>query len=104
MIRYSLLFFLCMAFGIRLHAQGVDECVEIKVEARVSLDDIYLDFSSGFNYNDFNLFLFADKRADNRLNFTAKEIKDLPKGNYLLVIQEKNGDKFCAKKINLKIE
>jgi len=105
MIRYSLLlFFLCIAFGPRLHARGVDDCIEIKVEARVSLDDIYLDFSPGLNYTDFKLFLFADKRSDNRLDFTAKEIKNLPKGQYLLVVQEKSGDKFCPKKINLKIE
>lgn len=65
---------------------------------------ITLEFSSNLRSRDFNMFLFAPQKANNRMNFTAPEINGLARGKYVLVIQSKNDQSYCSKQFNLTLE
>lgn len=88
-------------------AQSKPECKEIDVEVTVNSSQgsttASLRFGPGLHYQNFRLFLFAEDMRDNRWDFTDIEIRDLKKGNYILVIQGKNNKEFCTKKIDFKI-
>lgn len=93
-----------------LTAQREPDCALIQVETKVedsmpglpNSGKIILKFQSA-DYKEFNLFLFGEKKAYNRLNVVAEEIKELPRGNYTLIIQGKDQEKYCTKQLKLRI-
>lgn len=76
--------------------------LEITAEPSTSLaNKVVLHFESS-DYQNFRLFLFSGNNDGNRLDFIGKEITNLQKGNYTLVIQDKN-NQFCPKQFKFKI-
>ena len=102
--------FLLLAFYADSKAQERPSCSEIKVEMKVEIEmtepsktsKVVLKFEEQ-DYKDFNLFLFAGRESDNRLNLKTSEIKNLKKGDYTLIIQNADRKKFCTKQFKFKV-
>lgn len=112
-IPIPILFVACLTFVPHmLRAQTTAKaCRDIRVEANVQKEPghensqtISLKFVKPLDYQDFQLFLFAPKRAQNNISFTASEIKNLSKGKYTLVVQHKKDDRYCSKLFNLTLQ
>ena len=52
----------------------------------------------------FRIFLVAQRMEDNRLDLPVEEIKNLPPGDYELVITEAKEGEFCPKHIKVAIK
>jgi hypothetical protein len=106
----SVTILLILFCGSGLAAQDFKNCNEIKVDVKVenannrlSNGKIILNFQEA-DYEKFKLFLFSENRLNNRLDFVGDEINDLSNGNYTLIIQGKDNEKFCPKQFKLKLE
>ena len=104
----------CALATFLLHANGFAQtpdkpCKDLQVQAEVQVASsgsnngkITLKFSAGEKYTDYKLYLFGP-RKDNRLDFSAAEIEDLPSGRYSLVVESKKDTNYCLKQFTLKL-
>lgn len=83
-------------------------CREIKATAEVKNSsgqrDGTITVTIDGNSANFRVSLVAPKKEDNRLNLPVEEIKNLPAGNYELVITEAREGEFCPKHIKVAIK
>lgn len=106
--KYLFACLLCFVLSTHGRAQNSPSCKEIEVEVKVRETtsgkggSIELSYSSG-KPSDFKLFLFAPKRENNQLDIVSSEISGLKKGNYTLIIQGRENDTYCSKKIMITI-
>lgn len=85
-------------------------CEEIKVEVTTENagptgagGKITIRYEGGIPASSFTLNLYAERRADNKLDLSGTEIKELKKGKYILMIVAKEQTGYCPKQVTLQI-
>jgi len=93
-------------FFISASLPGNSDCDSLKIKANITNTSnnqangaISVEVVNG--KPPYKVFLFADKRKDNRLDVGIDDLVDLPAGKYILVIQEGGG---CAIQENLTVK
>jgi hypothetical protein len=101
---------ICLIVTSDLLAQSNEpaSCNDLEVQTTTTLQaggkyKVTLTFGQRLDYRDFSMFLFAKNRRNNKQEFSSNEIIDLPKGEYVLIVQSKQESSLCTKQVKLKL-